>query len=207
MESDAPEFIDPGIADAEVVELEYAGPRPTQLIGRDARGNVVVHVVGALPRRCYKSGMTPEEAASAGHVLLEHEKWMYWAPSWVALITLFGFLVFFPSFLVGVVLYLVLRKRVVVLMSIRRDIWRRRTLAIWLCALGAFAVLIGGTVAAVGADTWWLFLLAIPVAIGLAIVSATYGRVIAVRKVVNDWAHLSGAGRRFMEQERFDFQI
>ena len=192
---------------AEVVELEYAGPRPAQLLGKDSRGAIVIHVNGQLPRRCFKSGMTDVEAQAAGTTLLEYEKRFYWAPRWTTWTAVIGFFVFMPLFIVGVVLYFVFRRKVSVRMSVRRDIWWRRTTANWVCGIVAIVTIAAGFMWAIQTELWFILVASVPVSLGLAVVAATYGRLIVVRKVVDEWAHLGGAGRRFLEEEHFDFQV
>lgn len=190
---------------AEVVALEYAGPR-SHGIGRAGR-HVVVPLTAMLPARCWKTGIDRVEAQQSGIQLIEVTRNMTWAPGWTSALALAGLVVFFPLLIVGIVFYYVYRKKLRVTFTIRRNVWRRRRLAGFSLALLALATPVAGVVAAIQTEQWWLLLPGFGGAVIAAIVAATYGRVVGVRKVVNEWAYLAGAGTAFLERETFDFAV
>lgn len=194
----------PEVALAEVVELQYAGPH--EGIGRAGR-QVVCRLTTTLPPRCWKSGMSPQEARAQGVRLIEVRRTIVWSPGWLTAMGVAGLLLFAPLLLAVIVLYFVFRRKVRLTFTIRRGIWWRKVVVgttLALLSLGSIGV---GAVTALQTQQWWLLAAGIFAGIVLAICAVVFGRIIGVARVVNEWAYLTGAGRDFLDREAFDFVV
>jgi hypothetical protein len=152
---------------------------------RDGK-KVVVPVANArLPGRCMKTNQ-PVTAAE------QKVKTLYWATPWI-------WLAFFISLLVVLILYLVLRKKVVLALPISAGADRRASVhnfsGATLLIVGLFVMIYGfinldtvGVAVAIGA----LMML------GGLIWSAVKGRAIYISRIHNGEAWLSGAGEEFL---------
>lgn len=189
---------------AQVVELDYASPK--QGIGRAGR-HVVCRLTATLPARCWKTGITPDEAGQQGVRLVEVKRTITWVPSWLTGLAAVGLLLFGPLLIAVLVIYFVTRRKARVTFMLRRDIWWRRIFLGKCMALLSLGTVVLCVVVAIQTEQWWLLAVGFLGGILLAVGAAILGRVIGVRKVVNEWAYLSGAGREFLERETFDFAV